>query len=412
MGLFDELPAPRAAEKPHAEPSTAVEEGDQRPEKRQRTGVDDEDQHAGPSGSGADAAAEAAAAEQRQHEPDAAADAEPPPPPPMPSDQVGPALLRIANHLPNAAKFPKASGLLRQLIAGGALGAAHRAPLFAYAHPEHAADPALRRDYRRLLNAFANGVPPDVLTPEQGAHFEIYSIWTLQRGELDTDDSFAFNKAVSRLKEDIAALGPATPEDEAAAARLELPGGARRAAPVAAGRAAAGAAAAAAAAAAEAEADPFGLDELIQQDGSGGGGGGSGGGGGGGSGRGGGHEAPDPDAPWTAAELSVMRRQALLDCVAAAKAMHRLAWARTGVEMLIDAAHAAAANFVAPQRAVLDDYARWVRAERAARRSGAAPGGKELTAFEKARAEWAGASVSRYGKVGGAGDSKSTHWLG
>lgn len=84
--------------------------------------------------------------------------------------------------------------------------------------------------------------------------------------------------------------------------------------------------------------------------------------------------------------------------------------------MLIDAAHAASANFAAPQRAVLDDYARWVRAERAARRSGAARGGgggdKELTAYEKARAEWAGAAVSRYGKVGGGGDSKATHWLG
>jgi hypothetical protein len=37
-------------------------------------------------------------------------------------------------------------------------------------------------------------VPPDVLSPGQGAHLEIYSIWTLQRGELATDDSFAFNK--------------------------------------------------------------------------------------------------------------------------------------------------------------------------------------------------------------------------
>lgn len=83
--------------------------------------------------------------------------------------------------------------------------------------------------------------------------------------------------------------------------------------------------------------------------------------------------------------------------------------------MLIDAAHAARLNFVAPQRELLDAYARWAASERAARRSGAAKGAadaKELTAFEKARAEWGQAAVSRYGKVGGGGDAKSTHWLG
>jgi hypothetical protein len=36
----------------------------------------------------------------------------------------------------------------------------------------------------------------------------------------------------------------------------------------------------------------------------------------------------EEDGAWTDAELSVMRRQALLDCVTAAKGMHKLAWAR------------------------------------------------------------------------------------
>jgi hypothetical protein len=83
--------------------------------------------------------------------------------------------------------------------------------------------------------------------------------------------------------------------------------------------------------------------------------------------------------------------------------------------MLIEAAHGCISNFVGPQRTTLEEDMRWVKAERAARRSGSvrgAAGGKELTSFEKARAEWANAAVSRYGKVGGGGDAKSTHWLG
>lgn len=80
--------------------------------------------------------------------------------------------------------------------------------------------------------------------------------------------------------------------------------------------------------------------------------------------------------------------------------------------MLVEHAHKHADRFAAPQREQLDAYMRWVKAERAARRSGAARGSKEMTSFEKARAEWANAAVSRYGKVGSQGDSKAAHWLG
>jgi hypothetical protein len=142
-------------------------------------------------------------------------------------------------------------------------------------------------------------------------------------------------QAVSRLKEDIAALGPVSEAEEAAARGLQLPGGARAPTPAAAAGAAAAAAAAeavdregGASAAAVDEADPFGLDDFLRKEeekqqatwqraaaqqaaaaGSVG-------------------ASDDPAAPWSEAELSVMRRQALLDCVTAAKKMHKLAWAR------------------------------------------------------------------------------------
>jgi hypothetical protein len=199
MDPFADLPAPKHEAKQPEATTTAAQPADvNRPGKRQRT------EEAGTSYGGPAAAAEAEAAAAEGADAQAAAPAaadpeDPPPPPPMPADQVAPALLKIANHISNPSKFAKAAGLLRQLIAGGAVGAAHRAALFAaltaaFSDPTRADDPALRREYRRLLNAFTNGVPPDVFSPAQGAHFEVYGIWVMQRGELATDDSFVFNK--------------------------------------------------------------------------------------------------------------------------------------------------------------------------------------------------------------------------
>jgi len=323
---FDFLPAPKqqapaAAPKQVEAARTDAEEDAERTEKRQRVAAEAEAEAAAV---GSGAAAEAAA-----HAHDAAADAQEPAP--MPADQVAPALLRIANHISNPAKFAKAAGLLRQLIAGGALTGVHRSELFgalraAFADPTRADDPLLRREYRRLLNAFTNGVPPDVFSAAQGAHFEVYSIWVMQRGEFATDDSFVFNKAVSRLKEDIAALGPVTEEEEAAASGLELPWGSRKpggAAGGGGGKTSILRTAAAAPVAADDEADPFGLNEVMRAN----------------AGdqqqppaaaqhaqpQGGDDDDADADgAAWTEAELSVMRRQALLDCVTAVKGMHKL----------------------------------------------------------------------------------------
>lgn len=191
--LFDDLPAPKAHAEGHEEQhqhASHEDEQEERPGKRPRTEPGEGGEPEAQQQRGGDADADS-------HGEGAAGDGAPPPPPP--ADQVGPALRKIANHISNASKFPKAAGLLRQLIASGAIAPDHRQELFdalraAYAHPDRAGDAVLVREYRRLLNAVRNGVPPDVLSPAQGAHFEIYAIWTMQRGELATDDSFAFNK--------------------------------------------------------------------------------------------------------------------------------------------------------------------------------------------------------------------------
>jgi hypothetical protein len=66
------------------------------------------------------------------------------------------------------------------------------------------------------------------------------------------------------------------------------------------------------------------------------------------------------------------------------------------------------------QHAEIDELWVAVRKARASRKAG--PSAKEInrdsTSFERARAAWGRADVSARGKVGAAGDSKATNWLG
>jgi hypothetical protein len=311
----------------------------------------------------------------------------------------------------------------------------HRNELFAtikaaFANPEHCIDPLLRKDYVRLAKALTLRAEV-VLSRQQRAQLEIYSTWALLRNELFTDDSFAYNKVVGKIKAAVAELLDADEEQEAAWNVLHgvaaAPAKPQQQQP------------AAAAVQDDAEADPFGLNDFIakaeaqaaeaeaaaaaaaaaeapsaepQQ------------------------QPPPPQqqqqqqqqegAPWDAATMEVMRKQALIDCLTAAKEhQHKLAWARTSVELLIESVAKPTAQggfadkFVAGQRQQLTDLLCFVNAERAARKSGVnrRPGGKGTgdyqTSFERARAEWSGASwVSARGKVGGAGDAKAQNWLG
>ncbi|KXZ44559.1 hypothetical protein GPECTOR_65g177 [Gonium pectorale] len=115
------------------------------------------------------------------------------------SEQVTAALRKIASHISNPDKFPKASGLLRQLLESGALrAAAHREPLFqaikaAFSDFDAASEPGLRRDYMKLahsLDKWAEGL----LSKPQLAQLSVYRIVGFTQNEMHTDDSFVFNK--------------------------------------------------------------------------------------------------------------------------------------------------------------------------------------------------------------------------
>ncbi|EFJ48312.1 hypothetical protein VOLCADRAFT_120892 [Volvox carteri f. nagariensis] len=95
------------------------------------------------------------------------------------------ALKKIGSHIQNPDKFSKAAGLLRQLLDSGALTKAHRDLLF------------------------------------EVVKLEVYRIVGFLQNEMHTDDSFVFNKVLGRIKDAVAALPPATDEDEEAMAELQ-----------------------------------------------------------------------------------------------------------------------------------------------------------------------------------------------
>jgi hypothetical protein len=312
-------------------------------------------------------------------------------------DKLAQALSRIASHISNPSKFAKASGLLRQLIEGGKIDRAHRKEYFsavkaAFSDPDNAANPQLVKEYKRLVTAVSEHA--DLLGKAERAQLEVYNIWTHQRSQLFTDDSFAFNKALTQLKAVISELPDADEEQQ-------------HAVDVLAGRVpdAAPAAAAGAPAAAD-ESDPFGLDQFLeaedkqrqQQEQ-----------------RSEPAPAKQPQLAWSPTEQLVMRKQALLDCLLAAKQQHRLAWAQTSVELLITHADQHRSKFVAgEQQQQLDELMKFVRGAQLARKSGRGGGSKApgMTSFEQARAQWSTATVSHRGKVGSQGDATSNNWLG
>ena len=57
----------------------------------------------------------------------------------------------------------------------------------------------------------------------QRGQLDVYGLWGVLRGQLLTDDSFVFNRALTRIKGSISHLAEATPEDDEALTRLKVP---------------------------------------------------------------------------------------------------------------------------------------------------------------------------------------------
>ncbi|CAL5220662.1 g2708 [Coccomyxa viridis] len=341
---------------------------------------------------------------------DNAEDGVPPPPPPLSehpaakrqkttdagADEVRVALERLVTHISNPRKFKKASALLRQLLKENKVTHAHSALLFqalraAMKDPNLAVDPTMTIEYQKLFTAASNF--RELFSQRQKGQLDVYGLWGVLRGQLLTDDSFVFNKVLKRIRESIEHLSDATEEDEDALLRvkerLQAEGAEQPEA------AEAKAAPEEGPAAEPNEADPFGLDQIIEKE-----------------------EATkkeqDRDKAWSSRESMAMKRDALLDCLDTARDCYRHAWARTSVDIAIQDLQKNRSNFCSSQQPRIDALWKFVQEQRAVRRKGptAREARRDTTAFEAARAEWGKADLSIKGGVGAEGDHRSEVWLG
>ncbi|CAL8464520.1 g4055 [Coccomyxa elongata] len=310
------------------------------------------------------------------------------------ADQVQAALEKILSHISNPKKFKKASPLLRELLGQGVVTKAHSNLLFealkgAMRDPTLAVDPTQTIEFQKLFTVASKHA--ELFSMRQKGQLDVFGLWGVLRGQLLTDDSFVYNRVLSRIKDSIQHLPEATEDDDEALLRVK-----ERLQEEANGAGSSGkdtAPQAAAPPAEDPEADPFGLEQIIQK-----------------------AEAPKREraAVWSSRESLAMKRDALLDCLDTARSRYGLAWARTSTDIAIQDLHNNRTKFCKSQQPRIDQLWRFVQDQRLRRKQG--PSAKEArrdtTSFEAARAEWGKATLSVRGAVGGGGDHRSEVWLG
>jgi len=132
----------------------------------------------------------------------------PPPPPPgspsgTPAIDAEPALQRITTHIQSRAKLGKAVALVQKLLASESCRPRHACMLLqvvdASLNTEAWAEPASRREYRRLFKALDEH--SSLFDDSQRSHLDVYRMRAITRNALiGTDDSFMFNKLIGEIK--------------------------------------------------------------------------------------------------------------------------------------------------------------------------------------------------------------------
>ncbi|KAK9799798.1 hypothetical protein WJX73_010639 [Symbiochloris irregularis] len=304
------------------------------------------------------------------------------------SDPVAEALAKIAGFISSPKKFHKASALLRQLLQDGKVTQLQGKLLFealkaSMLDPDLSCEPDFAKEYSKLFTAASKQAL--LFSMREQAQLDVYGLWAVIRNQLGTDDSFAFNKTLNRIKDSISNLPVADDEADSALVRVQE-------------RMQEEAAAAAAAPKQEqavqeepVEADPFGLDAIIAKP-----------------------KRKERSQTWSEAESSAMKRQALMDCLEAAKGQYHNAWACTAVDLAIEEAYKHKNRFCASQQPTLETLWQFVGQQRQRRRMGpsARDAKRDAHSFEAARAQWGRATISNRAAVGAGGDHKNEVWLG
>eukprot|EP00884_Botryococcus_braunii_P013754 jgi/Botrbrau1/2237/Bobra.101_2s0065.1 len=318
-------------------------------------------------------------------------------------DQVAQALTKLAGHLGNPKKFPKASSLLRQLLIDNKLDLHHANLLFqalkaSMSDLERPLSPGLSKEYVKLFTAASK--VNEMFSARQKSQLDVYGLYSVLRNQLQTDDSFVFNRVLGQLKTSISHLAEATPEDNSVLLRLKEQQAAEAGQPLE------------ELPQEEAEHpkkkqkvpqepppgipegdDIFGLDSLFTQP-----------------------KKKEKVDTWSSREAGAMKREALLCCLETARQCYEHAWARTSVDIAIEEAYKARERFCESQQPRIEALWRFVKEQRMRRRQGGSGRNKagDMTAFEAAQAAWgARQGISSRGVVGAEGDTGGKEvWLG
>jgi len=135
-----------------------------------------------------------------------------------PVDQVSTALGKIAHHISNPKKFLKAASLLLELLSPPSTLSSHHTGLLFNALTASMTDtklpqqPDLSRTFAKLFHTILH-LHPSPFNPAQQRQLSVYEILTVTIYYLSTDDSFDFNKAVTKIKSMIEHL-PSDDEDK------------------------------------------------------------------------------------------------------------------------------------------------------------------------------------------------------
>ena len=61
-----------------------------------------------------------------------------------------------------------------------------------------------------------------MFTARERSQLDVYGIWAVTRNQLHTDDSFTFNRMITRIKESVSHLQQADDEEEAALQAIKV----------------------------------------------------------------------------------------------------------------------------------------------------------------------------------------------
>ncbi|GBG71011.1 hypothetical protein CBR_g8309 [Chara braunii] len=331
------------------------------------------------------------------------------------------AMGKISSHIGNLSKFTKASKLALQLLESDSITTSNADHFFNILISAASILPSLcddktKMDCRALF--VAAGDRKEVFSFSQCRQLEVWLIRADVRNELNTDDTFEFSRAASRLRQLVEDLPVAAEEEDGDPATRQRDSPAQGCVPVPVrdeefgmedcnklkNQVSSGVVHGNLESADNDE-DPFGLSGLLtvkkskkeerakrkRED-----------------------AERARQASLEAARLLQERREAICDCLSFACTQYKYSWAQVLIDITIKHAHDHLDRFILPQCELIKKLFTSVKEQQQKRRLGRAGGGKgdDTTSFERVAMKWASEKVSIRGAVGASGDHGAETWLG